>query len=188
MSVCFGWTDERTETLKYLRKEGMSASQIAKQLGGTSRNAVIGKLHRLGLSGEPRPTRIKSNFFAAPAAPRRVAVPNGGIAVINAVRKVERLARDQAALETHPIPPTPKVATSANPVTIMGLTRLVCRFPINDPPQGHGEDMLFCATVVGEGETYCCEHRQVSTGRLSTDAERTKAAKVFMRNLRRHYS
>ncbi|MCL5778227.1 GcrA cell cycle regulator [Limibaculum sp. FT325] len=44
------WTDERVEKLKELWADGMSASQIAKQLGGVTRNAVIGKVHRLGLS------------------------------------------------------------------------------------------------------------------------------------------
>lgn len=44
------WTDERVETLKLMWSEGKSASQIAKELGGVTRNAVIGKVHRLGLS------------------------------------------------------------------------------------------------------------------------------------------
>ena len=54
------WTDERVETLKRMWNEGQSASQIAKELGGVTRNAVIGKVHRLGLShrvggaGSPR--------------------------------------------------------------------------------------------------------------------------------------
>src|SRR2546421_3223305 len=55
------WTDERVETLKKLWTEGLSASQIAAELGGITRNAVIGKVHRLGLSG-----RAKSPSSAAP--------------------------------------------------------------------------------------------------------------------------
>ena len=51
-----GWTDERVETLKKLWTEGLSASQIAKQLGGVTRNAVIGKVHRLGLAGRATTT------------------------------------------------------------------------------------------------------------------------------------
>ena len=47
-----GWTDERVELLKNLWAEGLSASQIAAELGGITRNAVIGKVHRLGLSGQ----------------------------------------------------------------------------------------------------------------------------------------
>src|SRR3954469_22576919 len=81
-----GWTDERVELLKKLWQDGLSASQIAKQLGGVTRNAVIGKVHRLGLSGPaaaakpqrtvfkaPRPVRPVS---AAPSAPRRIAEPS----------------------------------------------------------------------------------------------------------------
>ncbi|PKP75130.1 MAG: GcrA cell cycle regulator, partial [Alphaproteobacteria bacterium HGW-Alphaproteobacteria-6] len=49
------WTDERVETLKKMWTEGQSASQIAKELGGVTRNAVIGKVHRLGLSNRVGP-------------------------------------------------------------------------------------------------------------------------------------
>src|SRR5512147_1928279 len=52
-----GWTDERVELLKKLWQDGLSASQIAKQLGGVTRNAVIGKVHRLGLAGRATPSR-----------------------------------------------------------------------------------------------------------------------------------
>ncbi len=55
------WTDERVELLKKLWSDGLSASQIAAELGGITRNAVIGKVHRLGLSG-----RAKSTSSAAP--------------------------------------------------------------------------------------------------------------------------
>jgi len=56
-----GWTDERVETLKRLWLDGLSASQIAKQLGGVTRNAVIGKVHRLGLSGRATTSRMKTH-------------------------------------------------------------------------------------------------------------------------------
>ncbi len=52
-----GWTDERVEQLKALWTEGLSASQIARVLGGVTRNAVIGKVHRLGLAGRAGPAR-----------------------------------------------------------------------------------------------------------------------------------
>ena len=53
-----GWTEDRVASLKRLWLEGLSASQIAKQLGGVTRNAVIGKVHRLGLAGERGGERI----------------------------------------------------------------------------------------------------------------------------------
>ena len=84
------WTDERVETLKRMWAEGQSASQIAKELGGVTRNAVIGKVHRLGLSNragegaavsddtdQPSPTRTEpsSPKPAEPAAAKPAAAP-----------------------------------------------------------------------------------------------------------------
>src|ERR1700756_665596 len=67
-----GWTDERVELLKKLWQDGLSASQIAKQLGGVTRNAVIGKVHRLGLSGRAAPSKPARTLFKAPRPPRPV--------------------------------------------------------------------------------------------------------------------
>ena len=75
-----GWTDERVANLKKLWLDGLSASQIAKQLGGVTRNAVIGKVHRLGLSGRAAPSQPSRPAFRAarprptqaPSAPRRI--------------------------------------------------------------------------------------------------------------------
>ncbi|MEH7827460.1 GcrA family cell cycle regulator [Gemmobacter denitrificans] len=74
------WTDERVETLKRMWAEGQSASQIAKELGGVTRNAVIGKVHRLGLSnrvggtaGKEEEEEVVETPVAAPAAPDPVA-------------------------------------------------------------------------------------------------------------------
>ena len=53
------WTEDRVATLTKLWAEGLSASQIAKELGEVTRNAVIGKVHRLGLSGRAKPSRPK---------------------------------------------------------------------------------------------------------------------------------
>ncbi|MCE8442394.1 GcrA family cell cycle regulator, partial [Rhodovulum sulfidophilum] len=71
------WTDERVETLKRMWAEGQSASQIAKELGGVTRNAVIGKVHRLGLSNRAgaapaRPAPAAASG-AAPAAKEKPA-------------------------------------------------------------------------------------------------------------------
>ena len=61
------WTDERVVLLRELWAQGLSASQIAARLGGVSRNAVIGKAHRLGLEGRHR--RFAAAVRAADAAP-----------------------------------------------------------------------------------------------------------------------
>ncbi len=73
------WTDERVETLKRMWAEGQSASQIAKELGGVTRNAVIGKVHRLGLSNRAGNGKDEEEVApppaAAPVAPPRVEEP-----------------------------------------------------------------------------------------------------------------
>ena len=65
------WTDERVELLKKLWGDGLSASQIAAQLGGVARNAVIGKVHRLSLSGPASPPSPPAARHRRRAAPRR---------------------------------------------------------------------------------------------------------------------
>ena len=69
------WTDDRVELLKKMWGEGQSASQIAKELGGVTRNAVIGKVHRLGLSNRaagaaPAKQEPKEKPAAVAAAPK----------------------------------------------------------------------------------------------------------------------
>src|SRR5688572_32922112 len=72
MVTPMSWTDERIERLKELWSQGVTASQIADELGGVSRNAVIGKAHRLGLQSRPSP--VKPNE-PAPPKPRSKAAP-----------------------------------------------------------------------------------------------------------------
>jgi GcrA cell cycle regulator len=67
------WTDERIDTLRTMWEAGQTASQIAEALGGVSRNAVIGKAHRLGLQARPSP--VKANEAAAPVGESPVAAP-----------------------------------------------------------------------------------------------------------------
>ena len=57
------WTEDRVEILSKLWAEGLSASQIAKELGEVTRNAVIGKVHRLGLSGRAKPSNPTKKIF-----------------------------------------------------------------------------------------------------------------------------
>lgn len=65
------WTEDKIATLRQLWAQGLSASQIANQLGSVTRNAVIGKAHRLGLASRPSPIRIEAAPASAAAAPRR---------------------------------------------------------------------------------------------------------------------
>ncbi|MEQ1724426.1 MAG: GcrA family cell cycle regulator [Sphingopyxis sp.] len=97
------WTDERIETLKTLWEKGLTASQIAEQLGGVSRNAVIGKAHRLDLKGRPSPVKAVEE---APAASARAAVKP---APARPARPAPAAAPRPAARPT-PTAPAPPVA------------------------------------------------------------------------------
>jgi GcrA cell cycle regulator len=97
------WTDERIERLKTLWGQGMTASQIAEELTGVSRNAVIGKAHRLGLESRPSPVRgAEAAAEPAEAASAAAAAP--------APVRAEPAPRPQPA----PTPPPAPIAASAD--------------------------------------------------------------------------
>jgi GcrA cell cycle regulator len=104
MEGAMSWTDERVEMLKKLWADGLSASQIAGELGGITRNAVIGKVHRLGLSG-----RAKAPSSAGPR-PRKTRAPSHVFRSIrNAIRgntalAAQAVAAYEAAIEPEPEP------------------------------------------------------------------------------------
>ena len=108
------WTDERVELLKKMWTEGQSASQIAKELGGVTRNAVIGKVHRLGLSN-------------------RVGGPEGGApeaapAPAPAAKPVEAPTAAARPAEPAPEPPRPAAAAPA-PTPIRPVPQPVAAAP-----------------------------------------------------------
>ena len=118
------WTDERVETLKKMWAEGQSASQIAKELGGVTRNAVIGKVHRLGLSnrvGGPAAPEPKS---AAPARPEPAAAPRAETVAPRAAPVVEDepVAAAPAAARTEPPRPAPAAAAPVQPAAPVSVS------------------------------------------------------------------
>ncbi|MDF3606887.1 GcrA family cell cycle regulator [Paracoccus sp. DMF-8] len=108
------WTDERVETLKRMWSEGQSASQIAKELGGVTRNAVIGKVHRLGLSNRndetPAPAAAQPAAAPAPAPePAATAAPKPAPAAKPAPEPQPRPVEEPAA------EPAPVAETAPQP-------------------------------------------------------------------------
>src|SRR5471030_2349535 len=140
-----GWTDERVSTLKKLWLEGLSASQIAKQLGGVTRNAVIGKVHRLGLSGRAAPSQPQRPAFK----PQRVARP--AIPTPQAVRRV-------AMAPTLPVEPIHRIEEPGS-ATVLTLGAHMCKWPIGDPST---DNFSFCGRRTGEDGPYCIEHARVA--------------------------
>ncbi len=141
------WTDDRIELLKSHWDAGMTASQIAEALGeGVSRNAVIGKAHRLGL--EPRPSPVKLTEAAAAVIEAVVAAAEG---VVDGV--VEGLAAPAKAPPKRPRP----LAKPAKPAktTLLDLSEKVCKWPIGHPGE---TDFHFCGKPAQASFPYCSEH------------------------------
>lgn len=159
------WTDERVTVLKKLWAEGHSASQIAKQLGGVTRNAVIGKVHRLGLSGRatpsrpvkrpPRLARPKPRFVVEAASPV-TAAPAAAPAATVLPGLTDVPATPERATALAPLPPLP-MADGA-PATILTLRDSMCKWPIGDPAD---PKFAFCGRKADCGP-YCTEHAAVA--------------------------
>ena len=144
-----GWTEDRVGALKKLWLEGQSASQIAKQLGGgVTRNAVIGKVHRLGLSGRAAPSQPARATFR-PSRPRPAAPPTQAP---SAPRRIEAVQPRPAAQVPAPMPDLPGTAT------VMTLGAHMCKWPIGDPSSN---EFSFCGRRSSEG-VYCVEHARVA--------------------------
>jgi GcrA cell cycle regulator len=109
------WTDERVETLKKMWAEGQSASQIAKELGGVTRNAVIGKVHRLGLSNRTSGTPTKEEA-EAPAAPK--------------VEPTAQVVEPPSAAEPKPAAPPQRPSTTAINPTVAQVVNNVTPLPL----------------------------------------------------------
>ena len=150
------WTDERVEQLKKLWSEGLSASQIASRLGEVTRNAVIGKVHRLGLAGRATVSRPKV------MRPRKVA--NAAARPGKRPNKIMRFPSPGG----FPLPggteggPEPYARTFEELVipleeraSILSLKETSCRWPIGDPQH---DDFHFCGRGKLDGLPYCEFH------------------------------
>ena len=193
------WTDERVELLKKMWTEGQSASQIAKELGGVTRNAVIGKVHRLGLSN-----RTGGQAPAAPASPApkpeakpKVAAKPAPEPVVEEEEEADDEPRTMSAAPAgvpsrkaivpagQPLPPQPsaneispealakvnEVEKKAKKLTLMELTERTCKWPVGDPAT---EKFWFCGLPVQAGKPYCEAHVGVAFQPMSARRDRRR--------------
>ena len=189
------WSDERVEKLKKMWAEGQSASQIAKELGGVTRNAVIGKVHRLGLSnrnganGNAPEAAAKAKPAAKPAAkpPRAKAKPaakteakDEAVAEVADEPAAAPASRAKAIIPAgQPLPPQPsaneidpealakvsEIEKKAMRLSLMELTERTCKWPVGDPAT---EDFWFCGLPVQSGTPYCEAHVGVAFQPMSS--------------------
>jgi GcrA cell cycle regulator len=159
MTLTWTWTEERVARLSKLWADGLSASQIAAELGGVTRNAVIGKVHRLGLSG-----RAKAPSSSAPR-PRK---PRAAPAQFSRSRPA---SRGNTALAHHPMAyldaeaeaePVAEMLDNIIPMgqrcSILQLTEATCHWPIGDPASA---DFFFCGGKAANSP-YCAYHSRIA--------------------------
>jgi GcrA cell cycle regulator len=182
------WTDERIDRLKSLWTQGMTASQIAEELGGVSRNAVIGKAHRLGLQARPSPVKPNETDDEAEPSPRAAAAPSPAAPRPSAAT-VQSSPTPSSPAQPVPQPPQPQIRSigpggfvrqspgeQQPPIPPAPPRRLVPAKPspeiaektglldLNEKickwPIGHpGEpDFHFCGQPANPGFPYCVEH------------------------------
>lgn len=191
------WTDDRVVLLRKFFADGLSASQISEKLGaGLSRNAVIGKLHRLGL----RRGRTSSSVFSRPIR-KQVESPSaariekqgrdkgfseGGkssqlLKKLNKIRSTKSGLHILANLNAPLIEGDPLAEVTGNAVAkilcITDLNENTCRWPIGNPTS---EGFGYCGDQPDEGCSYCPGHRRIAYESVRSRNSRIAAEKAWM--------
>ncbi|SEO65079.1 GcrA cell cycle regulator [Salinihabitans flavidus] len=195
------WTDERVELLKKMWSEGQSASQIAKELGSVTRNAVIGKVHRLGLSNRTQPGAKPEAEPASKPEPKQKAAPKAAKAdpkeapgpepkpevasIRPSASSAPGSARRAIIPAGQPLPPQPsaneidpealakvsEIEKKAKRLSLMELTERTCKWPVGDPAT---EDFWFCGLPAKSGKPYCEAHVGVAFQPMSSRRDRKR--------------
>lgn len=135
-----GWTDEQVEELKHLWDKGLTTGEIGKALG-VSKNAVVGKAHRLGLNSRPSPIRRGED--------ENTAGTNTPARQPSEKKKAAKSAPGKKAAEKE----------KKKLFTVNDLTSSSCRWPIGDPKD---EDFHFCGKEALPDKPYCAEHAAIA--------------------------
>ena len=182
------WTEDRVEKLKSMWTEGNSASQIAKELGGVTRNAVIGKVHRLGLSNRAGSIKTKRDKPASRTPKKsRTKISSPKIKTVIDTHIPEKNAiipmRKPILTPGQPLPPQPsaneispealatvkEVEKDAKKLSLLELTEKTCKWPIGDPAT---DEFWFCGLTTQTGKPYCEAHVGVAFQPVSNRRER----------------
>ena len=175
------WTDERVELLRQLWLDGRSASQISAELGlGVTRNAVIGKVHRLGLSGRaksasPAAPRARQRSTPAPRAPMASRSSGGGPVVRGNTALAYAI---ETAVDIKPVFHEEVVVPMSLRVTIVDLKEAMCRWPLGDPTT---QEFRYCGIQSAGTGPYCSHHGRMAYQPVQDrrrDRERDRRAMV----------
>ena len=179
------WTEERVELLKKLWSEGQSASQIAKELGGVTRNAVIGKVHRLGLSNRSTSTTKSETVPKAEKKTEKAAAKEKETVAKEPEPKSTPPTRRQIIPAGQPLPPQPSaneispealarvsaVEKKAKKICLLELTERTCKWPVGDPAT---PNFWFCGLPTQTGKPYCEAHVGVAFQPMNTRRDRRR--------------
>jgi GcrA cell cycle regulator len=156
------WTEQQIQMLKNMWGNGYSASEIAKHLGGMTRNAVIGKAHRLKLSSRPSPIKREDGDMGS------IGTLTGSIPVVKSA------PRKRVMLRPLPVIPTPPATVKApikdhltafdslrrtEGIAVTKAGERHCRWPVGDP---RSPDFRFCGCSAYESLPYCIDHARVA--------------------------
>ncbi|MGU9963646.1 MAG: GcrA family cell cycle regulator [Candidatus Halichondribacter symbioticus] len=164
----FEWNDTRIRQLKKMWADGESAGEIAATLGGLSRNAIIGKIYRLGLSNRDPVPAVKMDKPKGKKQPKvasTTALPSG--------QNKLPLRRPPVVRAGQPLPPQPaaneisedvlrtaaETLKKAKKISLMELTEKTCKWPVGDPST---DDFWFCGLDSETGKPYCKAHNDVA--------------------------
>jgi GcrA cell cycle regulator len=139
------WGPEAIETLRALWAEGLSTAEIGRRMG-VSKNAVVGKAHRLNLPARPSPIRREANLSPRPATPRPIAARS------IAPRPVRQTPRPQPA-------PAPVALRPPAPRHVSRIGTRSCSWPIGEPGT---RGFHFCGCEALPGKPYCAEHAAIA--------------------------
>ena len=144
------WTHDKIELLKKLWEDGLTASRIALELGDMTRNAVIGKAHRLGLSGRMQSKSNKSS--------------------ISIVRKKKNSSYNKKIVEI-----TSENNEPMNPTLFLDIKDGMCRWPLGEPGDS---EFKFCGRGTHD-KVYCDQHHKIAFQPLTSIRSRKKVNKKF---------
>ena len=154
------WTDERVARLAKLWADGLSASQVAAELGGVTRNAVIGKVHRLGLSHRVKPAGKSGGGARRKPATPRTRGAGGYTRSTPANSRVNGRAGSNIAVALKPAPVVEEiVAPDSKKLDLMELTESTCRWPTGDPSL---PGLTFCGHKCDDDKPYCKFHNKIA--------------------------
>ena len=149
------WTSNAIDLLRALWAEGLSTAEIGRRMGVT-KNAIVGKAHRLDLPARPSPIRKQDAVGGAPATPRRKPAAREA-------SQAGRRADPAAALAA--APPAPAAVAAVHPFPRPPSLRSCC-WPIGEPGT---RDFRFCSAEADPGKPYCAAHVAVAYVRVTRD-------------------